>query len=356
MELLTILLIGPLPPPLGGVRVSFERLCEDLGNRSDLNAGVINVSGVRFDRKTGEPVAPGIGSLFSFVNLVRRIFGLGRQADVVTVHHSTEHLHRVGGVALLAGKLFGKPVVLRGFGATDLEKIGRAQLDRLLKTFSRASLVLIETQRGVAQVKKLGVRNVEWLANSRPMPHEDHVPTYARRSCRKFVYVGHVRRTKGLPEIIEAGERFADHEEVAVDVYGSLRHDLSEKDFAGLKKVRFCGGVPIEDLPKVLSEYDVLLLPSYHEGEGYPGIVFDAYAVGMPVICTNWQALPEIVDETSGRLIEPHSADALYHAMKELMDNDDTFAVLRAGVLEKRNQFDSNVWNERFVEMCRSLA
>lgn len=349
-----ILLIGPLPPPLGGVRILFQILKEDLEPKSDVAAVVVNLSGIRFDEK-GSPVPFFPKGIVRFLAAIRKIIAESRNADILTLHHNMYSMPWMGPLLILLGKLRKKAVFLRNIGGNDIRDLPKLQFALLKWSLRKADFATVETKHVLGIVESLGISGVEWLANSRPMPPGDQIPTYARNSCRRFVYIGHVRRTKGLPEIIEAGERFADREDVAVDVYGSLRHELSEKDFEGLKKVRFRGGVPFEDLPKVLSEYDALLLPSYHEGEGYPGIVFDAYAVGMPVICTNWQALPEIVDDTSGRLIEPHNADALYRAMNELMDNDETFAKLRQGVLKKRTEFDSQMWNERFVEMCRGL-
>lgn len=38
-----LLLIGPLPPPIGGVRVLFQQLADDISTRDDINVQIINL-------------------------------------------------------------------------------------------------------------------------------------------------------------------------------------------------------------------------------------------------------------------------------------------------------------------------
>ena len=91
-----------------------------------------------------------------------------------------------------------------------------------------------------------------------------------------------------------------------IDVYGPFKDgDCSEKIFEN-SRVDYCGVLPPEKVLPTLSQYDVLLLPSFHPGEGYPGIVIEAFSLGLPVIATNWQAIPEIVqDGENGLLVSP---------------------------------------------------
>ena len=85
-------------------------------------------------------------------------------------------------------------------------------------------------------------------------------------------------------------------------------------------------------------------------------MVIEAYAAGLPVITTNWRAIPEIVDETSGILIEPKDSVQLLEAMKKLIEDSDLYQSLRDGVRRKRGLFSSEIWTERFVEYCRSVV
>ncbi len=107
---------------------------------------------------------------------------------------------------------------------------------------------------------------------------------------------------------------------------------------------------------RTLSKYDEVLLPTYYPGEGYPGIIIEAYSVGIPVITTKWKSIPEIADDTCALFVEPRSAQALYEAMITLIQNKDLYLRLCRGAAKKQQLFDSEVWAARFAEYCNDLA
>ena len=62
------------------------------------------------------------------------------------------------------------------------------------------------------------------------------------------------------------------------------------------------------------AEYDVLVLPTFWKGEGYPGVIIEAFSVGLPVVATNLPGISEMIDSQSGILVPPHSASTLAKA------------------------------------------
>jgi glycosyltransferase involved in cell wall biosynthesis len=157
---------------------------------------------------------------------------------------------------------------------------------------------------------------------------------------------------KGVPEIIQAGESL--DERLVVDVYGPLGFGIRESAFSG--RVRYRGVVDRDDVPAILSTYHALVLPSYYEGEGYPGVVIEAFAAGIPVVCTRWRALPELVDESCGILVAPRDAEELRDAMNALGRDSELYARLKAGVRRRREEFSDEVWHQRYVQYCLELA
>jgi glycosyltransferase involved in cell wall biosynthesis len=105
-----------------------------------------------------------------------------------------------------------------------------------------------------------------------------------------------------------------------------------------------------------MREHDALVLPTFFPGEGYPGVVIEAYFAGIPVICSDWMSIPEIVDGRQGILVPPKDADALYDAMRRLVDNPVLYRELRAGARQARETFSAEVWADFFVLVCRRLA
>ena len=66
---------------------------------------------------------------------------------------------------------------------------------------------------------------------------------------------------------------------------------------------RYCGAVSPGDVPEIIRQHDLLLLPTYWESEGYPGVILEAMQCGRPVIATRWAGIPEVVEEEHQRAL-----------------------------------------------------
>ena len=168
------------------------------------------------------------------------------------------------------------------------------------------------------------------------------------------MFAGHVKPTKGIHELIAAGERLG--EDCTVDVYGQFFPGCSSQDFEGLHRVRYCGVLAPKAVIPTMRDHEVLVLPTYFPGEGYPGVVIEAFFAGIPVICTDWMSIPEIVDETRGILIPPRDSDALFEAMSRLAEDPAAYARLRNGARRARTIFSADAWADYFVMVCHRLA
>jgi len=339
---LRILLLGTMEPPTGGTSVAMILMREELKRIPGVEALSINTAGIR-----GNPL---IG-IWRFFSVIHQLFRAVPRCDVVSAHMATSGLFLMGPMAALFAFLYRKPLIIRKFAGKDFLDYGWLRSRLSLWSVRRSDLALFETQNLERLYSKMGFRRVKWFANNRPMirPELEAIP---RQRCRRFLYLGQLRLGKGMPEIIAAAERFGP--EIEVDIYGISGFDIPEGYFDGLKRVKYRGFAA--DAVTTLAQYDCLLLPTYLESEGYPGVVFEAYSVGIPLIITRWKALPEIVDETSGILIPPRNADALYEAMKRLVEDADLYQRLCEGVKAKRLEFDTATLTRKFVGWCRELV
>jgi glycosyltransferase involved in cell wall biosynthesis len=168
------------------------------------------------------------------------------------------------------------------------------------------------------------------------------------------VFLGQVREAKGVGTLLEAARRLSTA--LSVDIYGPLYEPYSERTIneRGQGKVRYKGVLSTEEVERVLFEYDALALPTFHETEGYPAVVLEAYSHGLPVVTTRWRAIPEIVDDTSGILIAPHAPGELADAMNRLHQDPELFERLQLGARHKSPSFSSRYWTNRFVEVCQA--
>jgi glycosyltransferase involved in cell wall biosynthesis len=119
--------------------------------------------------------------------------------------------------------------------------------------------------------------------------------------------------------------------------------------------VCYKGVLTSDQVYKELFNYDALILPTFYEGEGYPGVIIEAYSHGIPVIATRWRSIPEIVTDETGILIPTHSAEALGQAINLLHTDNALYMSLKRGALSKRTEFSDSYWTDRFVEWCEKL-
>ncbi|WP_305373376.1 glycosyltransferase [Photobacterium leiognathi] len=126
----------------------------------------------------------------------------------------------------------------------------------------------------------------------------------------KFFFFSRVIKEKGIFEAIQVVEKLIDlGYDCSLDIFGpnlldnndSIRFERRLSD-----KVRYKGVLdPEHDLHTTLTEYDILLFPTYYEGEGLPGTIIDAkFSATVPVV-SNWKYNREFVaDSDNGLIIE----------------------------------------------------
>lgn len=148
------------------------------------------------------------------------------------------------------------------------------------------------------------------------------------RPLGKLVYLGNLIPEKGLQFLLPALARLTrEGFELELDIIG--RGSYKPVLFSLVKalgitdRVCFKGLIAPEDIPLILLDYDLLVLPSLQESFGM--VLIEAMATGMPVLSTRCGGPETVVDPLTGALVEPGSAEALYQGIKLLRSRWDSF-------------------------------
>lgn len=346
---LRVLLVGYLPPPIGGVRVLFRQLAEDLKKEEAAEIVVINLTGQRRH------------FLFKALGLwaaaCKILYHIGR-VDVLTFHPTNRTLAVLGPFVYLAAKIFRRPLIMRKFAGNYHEVYQRYPgiLRWLLrKTIFKADICLFETFFLRDFFSRI-CRRAEYYPNNRPLPVDSGEVDNRPKKARRFVFISHMKRAKGVLDLFEASDHLA--ADIQVHLYGPLDFDISPEETAQLNRrhrAQYRGQVPPEAIAALLSRYDAVVLPSLRKSEGYPGIILEAYAFGLPVIATRCGAIPEIVNEDSGLLIEAGNQRQLIEAIAGLHADEELFRRLRKGAARQSARFDSRKWSQVFLDYCIEL-
>lgn len=144
-----------------------------------------------------------------------------------------------------------------------------------------------------------------------------------------FVFVGRLVGDKGINELVSAFSRNSERSEGTSStpkliLVGPLESHLDPLNSSTLQEIQnnphiFTVGFQ-KDVRPYLAVSHVLAFPSYREG--FPNVVMQAGAMGLPAIVTDINGCNEIIEEGENGLIIPvKSAGALFDKM-ELLLND----------------------------------
>jgi glycosyltransferase involved in cell wall biosynthesis len=146
--------------------------------------------------------------------------------------------------------------------------------------------------------------------------------------------VARLNEQKGQTYLLEAAERLAKRRtdiEWVIAGDGELRASLEdEARRRGVgEHVHFLGHR--EDVPEILSAFDVFALPSNFEGMCFA--VAEALAVEVPVVATDVGGVGQsVVHEETGLLVQPRDPDALVESIERLLDDrDEALRLARKG-------------------------
>jgi glycosyltransferase involved in cell wall biosynthesis len=351
-----MLLIGPLPPPAGGDTRHFATLARDLGIQARFSVEVVNTSR-----------GPRHSSLWLNLQTLARalctIASRRRSIDIVSFHASDRGMFLAGPLLVTLTKLLGLPTVLRLFGGSFGDFYWRSGVltrSIIRRTILSADVVLLQTHRAIAQLQKEASGRLVWFSTHidppAPRSGETSDPKKAeRRSCSRFVFLGHMWRAKGIETVLDSAAGLPTGCEI--DLYGApdeySAETLAER---GAGRVHYRGLLTHAQVDAALWDYDCLVLPTHHPEEGYPGVIAEAFAHALPVITTNWLAIPEIVDTSCGILIEPHDTAAFVAALRRLHEDRAYWLRLKDGARKRAARFDHRMWSERFEQLCEEVV
>ena len=152
-----------------------------------------------------------------------------------------------------------------------------------------------------------------------------------------FVYVGRLRRYKGLEVVIDALARLR-HEGIAarLAVAGKGDHEAALRDYAAERapnSVDFLGYVSEKEKLDLLRRGWASVYPSPKEGWGITNV--EAAASGTPTLASDSPGLRESMAHGKSGLLVPHGdVEAWANAMRRIARDEELLRRLRAGALE----------------------
>ena len=153
-----------------------------------------------------------------------------------------------------------------------------------------------------------------------------------------FGYIGQIAPIKGLHILLSAFTADLFDGQATVSIYGNYHNESAYTDrllssIKGREKsITFCGGFSHDQLGKVLSEIDVLIVPSQWQ-ENNPRVIQEAFASKTPVVASNVGGVAEFVKhDANGLLFERSNKEDLSRQMYRFIIEPGLIQRLRTGI------------------------
>jgi glycosyltransferase involved in cell wall biosynthesis len=333
-----VALIGPLPPPSGGMAnqtLQLQRLLQAEGIAVELvqvNAPYRPawIGGLR-----------GVRAVARLVPYVVRLWSALGRADVAhLMANSGWSWHLFAAPAIWIGRLRGTPVVVNYRGGFAAEFLARAA--RVVRVSQRRAARLIVPSGFLREVFARHGMAAEIVPNVVDTRRFDPAPALGGRApvilvARNLEPVydnasairAFARVHRELPQarLVIAGS--GPEEEALAQLVASL----------GLAHaVRFTGRVAADDMPALYRTARVALNPS--RADNMPNSLLEALAAGVPVVSTDVGGVPFLVEhDKTALLVAPGDVDAMAAAIVRLLRDTALAERLRAAGLARAAEF-----------------
>ena len=167
-----------------------------------------------------------------------------------------------------------------------------------------------------------------------------------------FVFVGRIVRDKGINELVSAFDRLhRQYDDLRLVLVGPREDDLDPVLPETLERISRGDGINAVgsqiDVRPFYRQADALVFPSYREG--FPNVVIEAGAMGLPSIVTDINGSREIIiDGKNGVIIPPRDESVLYDAMRDFVEHPEAVKEMAAN----SRQLIASRYEQSYVRKC----
>lgn len=346
----SIALVGPLPPPSGGMANQTLQL-EALLQSAGASVETIRVNPPYRPAWVGH--IKGVRAAFRLTGFVFRIWRSARRSDLYHVMaNSGWSWHLFAAPVVWIARLKKTPVLINYRGG-EAESFFNKSWKFVKPTLDRSAGVIVPSGFLEAVFEQFGVKakivpnilDISRFSPSEGNPEPDAPKLIVTRNLEPIYDVGtsirafaRIRRRFPKAQLTVAG---SGPEETTLK---QLVQSLSLQD-----SVFFTGILSHEEIVHLYQEASLMLNSSIADNS--PNSLIEAMASGVPVASSDVGGIPYLIQSgVSGLLVSPSNERALADAAIRVLENPDLRESLREHALQVVKQFDQSVVLEALVE------
>jgi glycosyltransferase involved in cell wall biosynthesis len=275
---------------------------------------------------------------------VYNLYKLIKKEKPIIVH---SHTPKAGAVAMMAAKIANVPIRLHtvaGLPLMEAKGIKRKLLNFVEKVTYACATKVYPNSKGlydfIVEEELISSIKMKIIANgssngidtsyfdSERISEKQREEFLTRLNIQKkdfvFIFVGRLVGDKGINELIDAFARIKDSN-VKLLLVGGLESDLDPLKSETIHEIDKNKNIISVGFQKDVRPYfaisHCLVFPSYREG--FPNVVMQAGAMGLPSIVSNINGCNEIIQEgINGSIIPSKDRESLYTVMHKIISDE----------------------------------
>lgn len=188
-----------------------------------------------------------------------------------------------------------------------------------------------------------------------PNPVKPDLPYRIEGRSKVIMTACRLAKQKNLPMLIDAFEKIhREHPDYTLEIYGKGEEEQTIKNIIKCKKLE--NAVKLKgfsnDIHSVMQKAEIYVCSSDYEG--ISNSILEAMCIGMPVISTDCPvggSKMVIQNKVNGLLTPVGDSQALYGAIKLLIENDVLYNTISRNAVAIRDQYPISVINKRWLKV-----
>ncbi len=243
----------------------------------------------------------------------------------------------------------------------ELEQQNNWEWKMIQRVARMADAVITMDLKSYRALEKHGFKNIHYLPNPLSLGIMEQISSLkasAVREDRKLCFAGHVVRTKGVFELVEACKGI---EGIKLYVIGKVTPEVRGKmeEIADGDWLVFEGEVDHQVVIQEMLSSGIFILPSYTEG--FPNVILESMACGCAIVTTPVGAIPEMLDNASsspcGLCCEPKDVEGLRSNIQFFLDHPEEARQYADRAVKRVNELYAipTVW-EQLVSIWKGVC
>lgn len=346
-----ILLVSPLPPPAGGI-ATWTKLYINSKKVKDNSLIVVNtaVKGSRIDNFVKRSIKAEVRRTLDIYKKIKRYTGHD-EFDVVHFNTSCSKLGMIRDyICAKEAKGKGGKLILQCHCDTSYMVQGRIAEYFFEKLCNISDRILCLNRSSRKHIKSVSGKDSVIIPNFIELKSLNIMPEkIISEVIKTIIYVGHITKSKGCSDIISVAKKLPT---VTFKLIGYLSDEIKEIPISD--NIEYLGEVSKDEVINQMLKADLLLFPSY--SEGFPNVVLEAMACGLPIVATPVGAIPDMVKDSGGILVDVGDIEGMVQAIENLQDRQTRLKVSRCNKERVTKEYTvDTVINQIFIQYSQVL-